>query len=111
MDAHTLAGSHNVASLCGFKTDLDPEHKVTFLEAFHFAQENELIFLDIRVCPRENMEEAFLKCARTIQNKMDSGQQEPERTGSDIQYGDAAFCPSATASEHPGHGPPQPCGC
>lgn len=45
----TLASPHIVACLCGFKKDLDPERKLTFLEASRFAQENELMFLAISV--------------------------------------------------------------
>lgn len=36
----------------------------------------------------ENVEEAFLKCSKTILSKIESGELDPERIGSGIQYGD-----------------------
>lgn len=39
----------------------------------------------------ENVEEAFLKCARTILNKIDCSELDPDRTGWSIQYGDGFF--------------------
>ncbi|XP_047567853.1 ras-related protein Rab-4B isoform X1 [Lutra lutra] len=109
-DARTLASPNIVVILCGNKKDLDPEREVTFLEASRFAQENELMFLETSALTGENVEEAFLKCARTILNKIDSGELDPERMGSGIQYGDASLRQlrqprSAQAVT------PQPCGC
>nr|KAF6411499.1 RAB4B, member RAS oncogene family [Rousettus aegyptiacus] len=109
-DARTLASPNIVVILCGNKKDLDPEREVTFLEASRFAQENELMFLETSALTGENVEEAFLKCARTILNKIDSGELDPERMGSGIQYGDASLRQlrqprSAQAVA------PQPCGC
>ncbi|XP_042627611.1 ras-related protein Rab-4B-like [Cyprinus carpio] len=77
--------------LCGNKKDLDADREVTFLEASRFAQENELMFLETSALTGENVEEAFLKCARTILNKIESGELDPERMGSGIQYGDASL--------------------
>ncbi|XP_028637476.1 ras-related protein Rab-4B [Grammomys surdaster] len=109
-DARTLASPNIVVILCGNKKDLDPEREVTFLEASRFAQENELMFLETSALTGENVEEAFLKCARTILNKIDSGELDPERMGSGIQYGDISLRQlrqprSAQAVA------PQPCGC
>uniref|UniRef100_A0A8U8BXJ5 Uncharacterized protein n=1 Tax=Geospiza parvula TaxID=87175 RepID=A0A8U8BXJ5_GEOPR len=80
-----------VIILCGNKKDLEGEREVTFLEASRFAQENELMFLETSALTGENVEEAFLKCARSILNKIDSGELDPERMGSGIQYGDASL--------------------
>ncbi|XP_062055953.1 ras-related protein Rab-4B-like, partial [Lepus europaeus] len=106
----TPASPNIVVILCGNKKDLDPEREVTFLEASHFAQENELIFLETSALWGENVEEAFLKCDCTILNKIDPGKLDPERMGSGIQYGDASLHPlwqprSAQAVT------PQPGGC
>ncbi|XP_015245102.1 PREDICTED: ras-related protein Rab-4B [Cyprinodon variegatus] len=90
-DARTLASPNIVIILCGNKKDLDAEREVTFLEASRFAQENELMFLETSALTGENVEEGFLKCARTILNKIDSGELDPERMGSGIQYGDASL--------------------
>ncbi|XP_073177459.1 ras-related protein Rab-4B isoform X2 [Lepidochelys kempii] len=72
-DARTLASPSIVIILCGNKKDLDADREVTFLEASRFAQENELMFLETSALTGENVEEAFLKCARTILNKIESG--------------------------------------
>lgn len=84
-DARTLASPNIVVILCGNKKDLDPEREVTFLEASRFAQENELMFLETSALTGENVEEAFLKCARTILNKIDSGEAPTSRDGSGRQ--------------------------
>lgn len=96
-DARTLASPNIVIILCGNKKDLDADREVTFLEASRFAQENgksssrlcpacppplrayvssvaELMFLETSALTGENVEEGFLKCARTILNKIDSGE-------------------------------------
>ncbi|XP_042153046.1 ras-related protein Rab-4B isoform X1 [Oncorhynchus tshawytscha] len=104
-DARTLASPNIVIILCGNKKDLDADREVTFLEASRFAQENgreyrflltvltatELMFLETSALTGENVEEAFLKTARTILNKMESGELDPERMGSGIQYGDSSL--------------------
>ncbi|CAJ0952354.1 unnamed protein product [Ranitomeya imitator] len=89
-DARTLASPNIIIILCGNKKDLDADREVTFLEASRFAQENELMFLETSALTGENVEEAFLKCARTILSKIDSGELDPERMGSGIQYGEAS---------------------
>ncbi|KPP62804.1 ras-related protein Rab-4B-like, partial [Scleropages formosus] len=90
-DARTLASPNIIIILCGNKKDLDADREVTFLEASRFAQENELMFLETSALTGENVEEAFLKCARTILNKIESGELDPERMGSGIQYGDTSL--------------------
>ncbi|XP_006755362.1 PREDICTED: ras-related protein Rab-4B [Myotis davidii] len=111
-DARTLASPNIVVILWGNKKDLDLECEVTFLAASHFVQENELMFLETSALTGENVEEAFLKCARTILNKIDSGELDPERMGSGIQFGDASFHqlrqPRSAQAMAPA---PQPCGC
>ncbi|XP_023722675.1 ras-related protein Rab-4A [Cryptotermes secundus] len=87
-DARTLASPNIVILLVGNKKDLDGEREVTFLEASRFAQENELMFLETSAKMGENVEEAFLKCSKTILAKIETGELDPERIGSGIQYGD-----------------------
>ncbi|GAB1293787.1 Ras-related protein Rab-4A [Apodemus speciosus] len=89
--ARMLASQNIVIILCGNKKDLDADREVTFLEASRFAQENELMFLETSALTGENVEEAFMQCARKILNKIESGELDPERMGSGIQYGDAAL--------------------
>ncbi|KAK7873199.1 hypothetical protein R5R35_006409 [Gryllus longicercus] len=89
-DARTLASPNIVILLVGNKRDLEDDREVTFLEASRFAQENELMFLETSAKTGENVEEAFLKCSKTILAKIETGELDPERIGSGIQYGDSA---------------------
>ncbi|KAK2192936.1 hypothetical protein NP493_20g08043, partial [Ridgeia piscesae] len=50
-----------------------------------------LIFHETSALTGENVEETFLKCARSILTKIESGELDPERMGSGIQYGDASI--------------------
>lgn len=88
-DARTLASPNIVILLAGNKKDLDSDRQVTFLEASQFAQENELMYLETSAKSGENVEESFLKCCKTILSKIQTGELDPERIGSGIQYGDA----------------------
>ena len=58
------------------------EHIFIFL--FRFAQENDLIFLETSAKTGESVEEAFLKCSKTILAKIETGELDPERIGSGI---------------------------
>uniref|UniRef100_A0A1B0BVX9 Uncharacterized protein n=1 Tax=Glossina palpalis gambiensis TaxID=67801 RepID=A0A1B0BVX9_9MUSC len=91
-DSGSFVASLNIVILLvGNKKDLEEARDVTFLEACTFAQENELIFLKASAKTGENVEEAFLKCSKTILAKIETGELDPERIGSDIQYGEAAL--------------------
>lgn len=72
-DARTLASQNICILLVGNKKDLEEDREVTFLEASNFAQENELIFLETSAKTGENVEEAFLKCSKTILAKIETG--------------------------------------
>ncbi|KAL7889841.1 hypothetical protein AOLI_G00020990 [Acnodon oligacanthus] len=96
-DARMLASQNIVIILCGNKKDLDADREVTFLEASRFAQENELMFLETSALTGENVEEAFVQCARKILNKIESGELDPERMGSGIQYAPAPLEPNSQA--------------
>lgn len=89
-DARSLASPNIVILLVGNKKDLDAEREVTFLEASQFAQENELMYLETSAKSGENVDESFLKCSKTILAKIQTGELDPERIGSGIQYGDSA---------------------
>merc|ERR1712051_30853 len=88
-DARTLASPAIVILLVGNKKDLEDEREVTFLEASRFAQENDLVFVETSAKSGENVEEAFLKCSKTILAKIETGELDPERIGSGIQYGES----------------------
>lgn len=106
-DAKTLASPNIVIILVGNKRDLEGEREVTFLEASRFAQENDLMFLETSALTGENVEETFLKCARNILTKIESGEMDPERLGSGIQYGNASL--RRLNRQHTQ--PAQPCSC
>ncbi|KAG4076180.1 hypothetical protein HA402_014729 [Bradysia odoriphaga] len=89
-DARKMASPQIVILLVGNKKDLEEARQVTFLEASTFAQENDLIFLETSAKTGDSVEEAFLKCSKTILAKIETGELDVERIGSGIQYGDAA---------------------
>jgi len=88
-DARALATSQLAIVLVGNKIDLQEDREVTFLEASRFAQENDLLFLETSAKSGENVEEVFIKCAKTILNKIETGVIRPDDMGSGIQVGNA----------------------
>ncbi|CAG0913513.1 unnamed protein product [Notodromas monacha] len=90
-DARKLASPNIVILLVGNKKDLEEEREIPFLEASRFAQENEIMFLETSALTGDHVEEAFLKCSRTILARIDAGELDPERIGSGIQLGDATL--------------------
>ncbi|XP_063700689.1 ras-related protein Rab-4B [Culicoides brevitarsis] len=90
-DARTLASPNIVILLVGNKRDLEDEREVTFIEASNFAQANEMVFLETSAKSGENVEEAFLKCSKTILAKIQNGELDPVSVGSGIQYGDTSL--------------------
>ncbi|KAK9499183.1 hypothetical protein O3M35_003682 [Rhynocoris fuscipes] len=88
-DARSLASPNIVILLAGNKKDLEQERQITFLEASQFAQENELMYLETSAKSGENVEEAFQKCCKSILAKIQTGELDPDRIGSGIQFGDA----------------------
>ncbi len=97
-DARTLASPAIVILLVGNKKDLDEERQVTFLEASRFAQDNDLVFLETSAKTGESVDEAFLKCSKTILAKIETGELDPERIGSGIQYGESLLRRNQEAS-------------
>lgn len=86
-DARSLANPDISIVLVGNKVDLTAEREVTFLEASRFAQENGLIFLETSALTGEGVTEVFLKCARTILSKIETGALDPDAPNSGIQHG------------------------
>lgn len=82
-DARTLASPDIVVVLVGNKTDLQEEREVTFMEASRFAQENEIMFLETSALSGDNVEEVFMKNARTILSKIVSGLLDPDQISPD----------------------------
>ncbi|KAL1924761.1 uncharacterized protein VTP21DRAFT_4415 [Calcarisporiella thermophila] len=90
-DARQLASPDLVVILVGNKKDLDDEREITYLEATKFAQEHEMMVLETSALTGEGVEEVFMKCARSILTKIETGQIDPEKAGSGIQYGDSSL--------------------
>jgi len=86
-DAKALANPDIAIVLVGNKIDLSSEREVSFLEASRFAQENELMFLETSALTGEGVSEVFLKCARTILSKIESGVLDPDSMNSGVQPG------------------------
>lgn len=86
-DARTLASPNIVIILCGNKSDLSEQRKVTHEEAERFAKDNDLLFLETSAATSDNISESFLQCARAIMSKIESGRIDPYRIYSGIQCG------------------------
>jgi Ras-related protein Rab-4B len=50
-----------------------------------------LIFVECSAFNGENVDEAFLKCARSILTCIEAGQINPDKIGSGIQFGDLSL--------------------
>merc|ERR1712137_960587 len=88
-DARSLASPDIVIVLVGNKVDKDDEREVQFLEASRFAQENDLMFLETSALTGDGIQEAYLKCARSILNKIELDIIDPDCPGSGVQHGDS----------------------
>jgi len=86
-EARDVAMPYCVFILVGNKLDLQDERKVTVLEASRFAQENDLMFLETSAKTGDNVEEVFMKSARSILGKIDTGIINPNNAGNAIQFG------------------------
>uniref|UniRef100_A0A6B2LI83 Ras-related protein Rab-4 n=1 Tax=Arcella intermedia TaxID=1963864 RepID=A0A6B2LI83_9EUKA len=113
-DARALANQELVIVMVGNKNDLQEEREVTFLEASRFAQENDLMFLETSAKSGDNVEEVFMKCAKTILNKIDTGAIRADDIGSGIQIGTKPKrAPSSSSSNPPDNyvAPESECPC
>ncbi|KAI7864002.1 ras family-domain-containing protein [Spinellus fusiger] len=90
-DVRSLANPELVMILVGNKNDLGEEREVTYLEASRFAQEHEMMFLEASALSGDGVEDIFFKCARSILSKIETGQIDPERSGSGVQFGDSSL--------------------
>ncbi|KRZ67508.1 Ras-related protein Rab-4B [Trichinella papuae] len=90
--AQWLSDARSLASPQIIK-DLEDRREVTFMEASQFAQENGMLFLETSALTGENIEETFLRCARSILTKIESGELDPNRVGYGIQFGHVEMKP------------------
>lgn len=51
----------------------------------------EMMFLEASAFSGDGVEEMFFKCARSILSKIETGQIDPERNGSGVQFGDSSL--------------------
>jgi len=97
--------------LVGNKIDLTAEREVSFLEASRFAQENDLMFLETSALTGEGVSEVFLKCARTILSKIESGVLDPESMNSGVQPGSRKPTTLGVKGGKPNEAPAEKGGC
>eukprot|EP01111_Echinosteliopsis_oligospora_P000357 TRINITY_DN1035_c1_g1_i2.p1 TRINITY_DN1035_c1_g1~~TRINITY_DN1035_c1_g1_i2.p1 ORF type:complete len:192 (-),score=42.00 TRINITY_DN1035_c1_g1_i2:50-625(-) len=72
-DAKTHANSNMTIILVGNKSDLEQKRAVTYEEGAAFAEEHGLIFHETSAKTAANVEEAFIKTARKIYEKIQKG--------------------------------------
>eukprot|EP00920_Eleutheroschizon_duboscqi_P007614 GHVT01017354.1.p1 GENE.GHVT01017354.1~~GHVT01017354.1.p1 ORF type:complete len:257 (-),score=37.72 GHVT01017354.1:124-894(-) len=87
-DARTLARADISVMAIGNKLDVKDRRHVSFLEASRFAQESDMLFLETSAITGEGVEEAFLRVARNILNKIEDGLIDPNTMvlGTDPSY-------------------------
>ncbi|TPX37116.1 hypothetical protein SmJEL517_g00964 [Synchytrium microbalum] len=90
-DAKSLASPDVAIVLVGAKVDMEEYRVVSVMEANTFAQEHGLMFVETSALSDENVEEAFMKGARSILHRIDTGEIDPDRLNSGIQYGQSAI--------------------
>ena len=73
VDSRQMGRNDISVVVAGNKSDLKDERQVTFLDASRFAQESEALFLETSALTGENVEEVFLKAARSVLSKIESG--------------------------------------
>ncbi|KAI7870601.1 ras family-domain-containing protein [Spinellus fusiger] len=72
-DVRQHANPNTVIIVIGNKSDLESKRQVTREEGEAFARENGLFFLEASAKSADNVEEAFVKTATCIQEKIQSG--------------------------------------
>ena len=74
-DAQTLSGGPNslIVVLVGNKVDMKDRRAVSYLEASRFAQEHDLMFLEVSALTGEMVAEAFYKTAQKLLVRLDDG--------------------------------------
>jgi Ras-related protein Rab-2A len=73
--------------LIGNKSDLEHRRAVSTKEGETFAQQNGLVFLETSAKTATNVEQAFLKTAESIYEKIKEGVYDPSREGNGVKLG------------------------
>lgn len=73
-DLHQLAVPNAAILLVGSKSDLEDQRLVTSTTAEEFAQRHNLEYIETSACSGSNISEAFMKLAKTIQERVRKGE-------------------------------------
>lgn len=76
-DARSLGNRNITVMLVGNKSDLKEKRAVQLLESSRFAQSYDAMILETSALTGEHVDEVFLKCARSVLNKIESGEIDP----------------------------------
>ncbi|KAL0091355.1 ras family-domain-containing protein [Phycomyces blakesleeanus] len=104
-DVRQHANPNTVIIVIGNKSDLDNKRQVSREEGERFARENDLFFLEASAKSADNVEEAFVKTAQSIQKKIQSGVIDPTSEQNGIKLAPllgASSLPSANSSSSSG---------
>lgn len=92
--------------LIGNKTDLEHRRAVSTKEGEVFAAENGLVFMETSAKTAANVENAFIKTAESIYDKIKGGFYDPSREGNGVKLGVMANA-GASGTAKLGSGDPQ----
>ncbi|WVQ75084.1 hypothetical protein IAR50_004693 [Cryptococcus sp. DSM 104548] len=87
-DCRALASPHLVVALVGNKLDKEEDREVEYSEGSRWAQENNLIFVEVSSYTGENVQTPFLLASRTILSSIDAGTLDPDSAGTGVSYGE-----------------------
>jgi Ras-related protein Rab-2A len=89
-DARRHSNSTMTIMLIGNKSDMDTRRAVTYEEGEKFAKQHDLIFLETSAKNDENVEEAFIKTAKIIYDKIQKGIIDVSNEMNGVKVGNAA---------------------
>ncbi|KAI9018720.1 ras family-domain-containing protein [Phycomyces nitens] len=104
-DVRQHANPNTVIIVIGNKSDLDSKRQVSREEGERFARENDLFFLEASAKSADNVEEAFVKTAQSIQKKIQSGVIDPTSEQNGIKLAPlqgASSLPSTNSTSNSG---------